>query len=253
MKKCLAIAGKELKIGFTTPLAYVVMSGFLLLSGFFFFTLLQQFQLVLERAMQLPNENPSLNEWVVVPYYQTLEIILIFLIPILTMRSLSEERQRGTFELLATSPVSASQIVLGKYFGTASMLFIMLLLSFTYPAVLILFSDPEVMPILVGFLGLTLFALGFVALGVAISAFSKNQTIAGFVTLVVLLVFYVVDAPADRLDSVSASILNYLTPSSHTEGMLKGVLTGVDVVYFLSLISLGLFVANRALDAERWR
>jgi len=251
--KAFAIAAKEIKSSFSTPLAYVLLAGFLLLSGFFFFTLLTQFNEVLSKSQMLPTEKPSLNEWVVIPFYQTLEILLVFLVPILTMRSIAEERQLGTFELLATSPLSVSEIVFGKFLGTVSVVFIMLLFSFSFPFVLILFSDPEIMPIFIGFFGLCLFAFSFISIGIAVSSFSKNQTIAGFITLVLLLVFYIIGAPADKLQGTPAAVLRYLTPSTHSEILLKGVITGVDLVYFFSLIAFGLFVANRVLDAERWR
>lgn len=253
MKKMLSIAAKELKTSFSTPLAYVVLAGFLLLSGFFFFSLVQQFNSVLAQPNTMAVEKPSLNEWVVMPYYQTLEIMLIFIIPILTMRSIAEERQLGTFELLATSPLSVSEIIFGKFLGTASVVFFMLLFSFSFPLVLILFSDPEALPIFVGFFGLCLFSFSFVSLGIAVSALSKNQTVAGFITLVSLLVFYIIGAPAERLEGIVAKILLYLSPSAHSEVLLKGVITGTDLVYFISVIAFGLFVANRVLDAERWR
>ncbi len=253
MKKIFFLAEKELRVSFVTPLAYVVMAGFLLLSGFFFFTLLQEFNSQLNQSAMLRELCPSLNELVVEQFYHVLEIVLIFLIPILTMRALAEEKQHGTFELLVTSPLTSSQIVLGKFIGICGVVFAMLGLSFAFPLVLILFSDPEVLPIFIGFLGLLLYSASFVAIGLAISAFTKSQTIAGIVSLVVLLLLSVLDAPAAKLEGVAGEVFTYLDPSTHLDFLFRGVISGTDVFYFLSLTLLGLFVANRVLEAQDWR
>ena len=253
MRNTLTIAFREIRSGFVTPLAYVVLASFMFLSGFFFFSLLQQFNSVLQQAMLIPDENPSLNAWVIVPYYQTLEVVLIFLIPVLTMRSIAEEKRSGTFEMLLTSPISVSQLIVGKFLGVATIAIAMLVLSLAYPLILVAFSDPEVMPIFIGWFGVVLFALSFISIGVAVSACTESQTVAGVVSIVTLLVFYILDAPAEKLGGSLAGILKYLAPTSHMELFVKGVLTGTDVVYFLSVCALGLFFANRVIDAERWR
>lgn len=247
------LSGKEIRSSFVTPLGYVVITGFLLLAGFFFFTILQQYNSFLAQAALMKNVSPNLNEWVVNPYYQTLEIILIFLVPILTMSSIAGERQHGTFELLLTSPVSTTSIVLGKFLGVSAVVVLMLLLSFVFPGVLLVFADPEIVPVFVGLVGVILFALAFVALGVAVSAFARSPIVAGVISLVVLLVFYIADAPAQHLGDRSAALLRYLAPATHTEPLIKGVLASGDVVYFISVTVVGLFIANRALDAQRWR
>ena len=253
MRTILRIAAKEIKINFVTPLAYIICAGFMVVSGFFFFSLLQQFNTVVSQAAMIRKISPNLNEWVIVPYYQTLEIVLIFLIPILTMRSLAEEKKTGTFELLLTSPISMGQLVWGKLLGAAAIVVLMLLTSFIFCLLLITFSDPEVAPILVGFLGVVLFAIAFTFLGVAISSFTSSQAIAGVVSLVVLLLFYVIDAPAGKLPSTLGQFLQYLAPTGHSLNFFKGILSSKDIIYFLSLMFVGVFVANRSLDAQRWR
>jgi len=253
MRNIITIASREWRSSFYTPLAYVLISGFLLLSGFFFFSFLQQFNVVLARTQMIRDSSPSLNEWIVIPFYNTLQIVLIFLIPLLTMRSIAEERKAGTFELLATSPLTSGEIVLGKFLGVAVVITVMLLLSLSFPLVLVVFADPEVAPILIGFLGLLLFALALAAIGVAVSACARSQTVAGVLSLVILLVYYIIDAPAERFSEFSRQFLYYLAPARHAEALTKGLLTASDLVYFLSVIALGLFIANRILDAESWR
>ena len=253
MKSIFSIAGRDIRSSFVTPVAYAVISGYVLLSGFFFFTLLQQFNSLSSQAAMMQNLTPNLNEWVIYPFYQTMEIVLIFLVPLLTMRSIAEEKQNGTFEMLVTSPLSVNQIVLGKALGVFFVSTVMILLSAIFPLVLVFLADPEAKPIFIGMFGLTLFAWAFVALGIAVSAFTKSQTVAGVVSLVLLLVFYVIDAPASQLSGGPAAFVKYLAPANHCELMLKGVLQGSDLVYFMSVILFGLFVANRALDGQRWR
>lgn len=247
------VAGKEVRSTFVTPLGYVVITGFLIVSGFFFFTILQQYNSFLAQASLMRDVTPSLNEWVITPYFQTLEVILIFLVPILTMNAVAGERNQGTFELLLTSPISTGTITLGKFFGTSIVVVIMLGLSFVFPGVLLAFADPEVAPILVGFVGVILCALCFVAIGIAVSSFAKSPIVAGVISLVILLLFYIIDAPAPHVGDAGAAFLKYLAPSTHTEPLIKGVMASTDIVYFLSVVAAGLFIANRALDAERWR
>ncbi len=238
---------------FVTPIAYVVIAGFLILSGFFFFSAVAEYNGYLFQTAAMPENAPNLNEFVVYPFYRTLEVILIFLIPVLTMRSFAEEKAHGTFELLVTSPLKVGEIVWGKFLGLGVVIIVMLLLSFIYPLVLMLVMDPEVMPLFIGLLGMILFALSFLSIGIACSAFTKSQTIAAVMGIILLLLFYVVDAPAGKVNETVARVLSYLAPATHSDFLLKGVIAGSDLVYFVSVIFVGLFATSRILEAERWR
>ncbi|MCC6952513.1 MAG: ABC transporter permease [Deltaproteobacteria bacterium] len=251
--KARAIFLRELRSWFTTPLFYVLCSAFLLLSAFFFFSLILQFNAVLQQSSIVPETTTSLNEWVILPLLETLEIVLVFLIPVVTMRLLAEERRTGTFELLKTSPLSASEIVAGKYFALLVVLAVTVLLSAVFPASLVIFSDPEVAPILVGYAGLLLFAAAFGAIGLFVSSLCSNQTISGVLSLVVFLVLYLIDTPAEKIGGTFGRMVRYLTPASHTESFVRGVLQGDDIFYFISLIFVGVFLAARALEFERLR
>jgi len=253
MRSLLTITGKDVRSSFVTPVAYVAITGFVLLAGFFFFTLLQQFNSISAQAAMFKDINPNLNEFVINPYYSTMQIVLIFLVPLLTMRSFAEERGLGTFELLMTSPVSPAALVWGKFIAAGFVCLVMLLLSFIFPGMLIIYADPEIKPVLIGFFGLFLFALSFCAIGVAISSFTKSQAVAGVVSLVTLLIFYVIDAPASQLSGSLQGFFKYLAPTSHSEMFLKGVVQSSDILYFVSVILVGLFIANRVVDAQRWR
>jgi len=248
-----SIALRDFQSYFRTPLAYAVLAGFITISGFFFFTMLSQFNSVMLQASVSPGINPNLNEWVITPFYKTLEIILVFLIPVLTMRSIAEEKREGTFELLATSPVSVTAIVWGKYLGVSTALFLMLLCSFIFPLSVIAFADPEIFPTITGFFGVILFSLMYAALGIAVSAFTKHQTVAGVVSIVLFLFIYVIHGIGERAGPIGNKIFTYISPSTHSEAIYLGIIASSDIVYFLSAISFGLFLATRALATQRWR
>lgn len=253
MRMILTIARKEIRSTFVTPTGYVLIAGFLVISGFFFFGLLLYYNSNLLPSIQHGDSTPTLNEWVVYQFYKILELISVFFVPLLSMRAVSEEKSRGTFELLLTSPLKTSDLTFGKFLGLAIVVLFMLLLSFVYPLVLILFTDVEVKPIYVGLLGMFLFALSFAALGLACSAATRSQTVAGVIALILSLLIYVIDMPAGKVGDTLSELLHYLSPSAHTEFLFKGVIYGADLLYFISFIAVGLFITNRVLDGERWR
>lgn len=259
MRNVFALFRREVLALFVSPVAYFVTTGFVLLAGYFFFNLLGVFNLVLQRyasmPFQMPGTNlPNLNQWVIEGYYQTLLVILVFLVPLLTMRTIAEEKRRGTFELLVTSPVTVGQIVWGKFLGVAFILLLMLLLALVFPLLLCYFGNPEVPPVFTGFLGLVLCGLGFVSIGMAVSSFTENQVVAGVASMVTLLLLYVISSPAESLGGGAVStVLNYLSPIMQVRDLMRGVVTYQSLTYFGSMIALGLFLSMRALDAQRWR
>jgi ABC-2 type transport system permease protein len=239
-----------------SPIAYFVITGFTLLVGFFFFNYFSLFLRMYQmsaylsmRGMPLPNLNQTIIEGV----YQTMIVILVFLVPLLTMRIVAEDKRRGTFELLLTSPVSVFEIVMGKFLSLAVIIFAMLSISFIFPLLLIVYGAPEVPPILSGFVGVLLCTLGFASIGMAVSSFTENQIVAGVSSMVTLLLLYVIQAPAESLDGTVADVLRYLSPVDQVQDFVRGVVTLKATVYFVSMITLGLFLSQRALDALRWR
>lgn len=257
MKRSLAIARRELLSFFVSPVAYFVITGFVLLAGYFFFNFLAIYNTVLARFTSMPYrgemETPNLNQWVVEGYYQTLLVILVFLIPLLTMRIIAEEKRRGTFELLVTSPLSVRQIVMGKFIGVGSVIVLMNVLILGFPALLYTFGNPEGLPILSGFLAVTLCSLAFASIGMAVSSFTENQVVAGVSSMVVLLLLYVIHAPAESIGGSVGSVLEYLSPTLQVRDLIRGVISLKALVYFFSLMTLGLFLSERALEAHRWR
>lgn len=256
MRNIIAIFRREVLAFFVSPIAYFVITGFVVLGAYFFFMLLGYFDLALAEYSRMPQMGmplPNLNQWVIEGYYQTLLVVLVFLIPLLTMRVIAEERHRGTYELLATSPVTIFEIVLGKFLGVAFVIVVMVLMVGAFPLLLCIWGDPEVKPILSGMLGMLLFGLGFASIGMAVSSFTQNQIVAAASSMVVLLLIYVIHSPAQSLGGAGADVLMYLSPVMQVRDLMRGVITLKATVYFLSLISLGIFLSQRALDAQRWR
>jgi ABC-2 type transport system permease protein len=256
MRNIWAICKRELLAFFVSPIAYFVITGFTLLVGFFFFNHLSYFAQMVEMSAMISlrgKDLPNLNQTVIEGVYQTMVVILVFLIPLLTMRTIAEEKKKGTFELLITSPVSVSQIVLGKFLSIAVVLIIMLSVNLIFPALLMKYGNPEVLPIVSGFLGLVLCSLGFASIGMAVSSFTENQVVAGVISMVTLLLLYVIQAPAESLGGTAADVFRYLSPVDQLQDLLRGIITLKSITYFVSMIVIGLFLSQRALEAYRWR
>jgi ABC-2 type transport system permease protein len=257
VRNALTIAGKELRSYFVSPIAYVVLTGFLLLGGWFFFNLLARFNFLLSvySALQNPEAQMrlNLNEFVISPLLHNLSVVLVILIPMITMRSFAEEKRSGTYELLMTSPLSITEIVAGKFIAVATFLLIMIGLTGVYPLILLAYGNPEVGVMAAGYLGLILLAIAFATVGLLTSSLTENQIIAAVSCLVVLLLLYVIAWPADTAGPVLGEVLKYLSLTEHFSEMVRGVIDTKELVYFASVILLALFLTQRSVESVRWR
>jgi len=257
MRKIFIIVSKEIRSFFVSPIAYVVLTGFLLLGGWFFFNLLFRFNylLTLYRGLQNPEglQGLNLNEHVLSPLLHNLAIVLVILVPIITMRTFAEEKRAGTYELLLTSPLTVNQIVLGKFLGCLAFIAMMVLLTGVYPALLVFYGNPELGVLFAGYLGLFLLGTVFVAVGVLTSSLTENQIIAAVSCFVILLLLYVLSWPAETARPPLGEILRYLSVIEHFGEMVKGLIDTRDLVYFLTLTFLGLFLTHRSVEASRWK
>jgi ABC-2 type transport system permease protein len=257
MRNVLTIAGRELKSYFVSPIAYVVLTGFLLLGGWFFFNLLARFNLLLTvySAQQNPQvlQRLNLNEFVIAPLLHNLSVVLVILVPVITMRTLAEEKKAGTYELLLTSPLRISEIVMGKFLGSFLFVALMVALTGMYPLILFAYGNPESGVVLGGYLGLLLLATSFVAVGVLTSSLTENQIIAAVSCLVSLLLLYIIAWPADNAGETIGAVLRYVSLTEHFAQMVKGVIDSKDLVYFASVIVLALFLTHRSVESIRWR
>ncbi|MFI5398598.1 MAG: ABC transporter permease subunit [Candidatus Binatia bacterium] len=257
MRNAFTIAGKELRSYFVSPIAYVVLTGFLLLGGWFFFNLLARFNFLLSiySAMRNPEAQTrlNLNDFVIAPLLHNLSVVLVILVPVITMRSFAEEKRSGTYELLMTSPLSITEIVAGKFLGALAFLLVMIGLTGIYPLILLMYGNPEMGIIVAGYLGLLLLATAFLTVGLLTSSFTENQIIAAVSCLVLLLLMYVISWPADTAGPVLGAVLKYVSLTEHFGEMVKGIIDTKDLVYFGSVILLALFLTQRSVESVRWR
>jgi ABC-2 type transport system permease protein len=255
MNNIWAICKRETRTYFTSPIAYVAITVFLIVTGFFFYTLIQWFNL---QSMQMAR-NPqyfqqlNINQMVYAPLFHNISIILLFLIPILTMRLFAEEKKTKTEELLYTSPVSISQVIIGKYLASLLVLVVMLLLNGLLSLFVFAFGNPETAPLLVGYLGLFLMGAAFIALGVFFSSLTENQIIAASLGFGFFLLFFVINWASQFTGGIWRSVLNYLSFFQHFDDMTRGILDTTDIVYYLSLITFGLFLTHSVIQSRRWR
>jgi len=256
VRNILAIAAKDIRSQFASPIAYVVLTGFLLLAGWFFFNLLANFTQLLDRAGEYGPEALdfiNLNELVIGPLLQNMSVILVLLIPIVTMRSFAEEKRTGTYELLMTSPLTVTEIVLGKFFGGLVFILVIVGLTALYPLILMIYGAPEIGIVLSGLLGLLLLGTAFLAVGLFTSSLTENQIIAAVSCLVILLLLYVISWPAQSASEALGAVLKYLSITEHYGELVKGVIDTRDIVYFVSVTVLALFLTQRSVESLRWR
>jgi len=250
MKLIFTILKRELKSYFSSPIAYIILVVFLVLSGVFFFVYLQSFVgSQFDPRFQFFKERLNLNEFVIRPYLGTISVVLLLMIPIITMRLIAEERKNYTAELLFTSPLGVIHIVLGKFLASLTLFLVMIILSAIHVVVLMVYGNPDLGPVLSGYLGLLLLGSSFLSIGLFASSLTENQIIAAVISFGVLLVFWIIGASSDA----ESSVLGYLSIINHFDNFTKGVIELKDIVYYLSFIFLGIFLTEVTLDSERWR
>ncbi len=250
-----AVFKKEMRLYFTSPVAYVVFTFFLLIVGYFFYSIFAFYNLTSMQATMNPAFARDLNitDAIMRPLFSNTGIILLFFIPMLTMRLFSEEKRSGTIELLLTYPVRDGEVLLGK-FAAATVLFLMLLgLTALYPAIVGYFTRVEWGPLFSGYLGLLLLGSSFLAVGILVSSLTENQIVASFATFAILLGFWVIGWSADLVGGNWRGVFQYLSILEHLDSFGKGLIDTKDVLYYLSVIALSLFLTLRSLESKRWR
>ncbi|GIW06157.1 MAG: ABC transporter permease [Dehalococcoidia bacterium] len=229
------IAGKELRSYFTSPLAYVVTAGFLVITGIFF-------------ALSVVLTNQASLRFAL----DNFRVIFLFITPLITMRLLAEEQATGTIELVLTSPVRDWEVVLGKFLGALGLLCVMLALTLYYPFLLFVYGKPDPGPIISGYLGLVLLGAGFIAIGLLTSALTKNQIVAAVLAFAILLVFWLAAPIGDVFQGTLRDILRYVSALDHYNDFSRGVIDTKDIVYYLSLAAAALFATVQVVGARRW-
>ena len=250
MSNVLAIARKELRSYFASPIAYVVVGFFALMFGFFFYSLLLYFD---RQSLQAAGQAVNVNEQFLRPVFLNATVIFLFVLPLVTMRTYSEEKRSGTIELLLTAPLTDLQIILGKFLGAMGLYTAMLAITLVHVGLLFVFGNPEWRPVATTYLGLLLMGGCFVSIGLLISSLTKNQIVAGMITFGVFLMLWVINWIASFMGPTTQQVLNYLSITDHLDDFTKGIIDTKHLVYYVSFITFGLFLTARSVDTERWR
>lgn len=255
MYRLLAIYRRELAYFFNSITAYVVIMIFLLIGGYFFYNLVAFFNLASMQTMQNPlaAQQLSITEGILQPLFGNLSIVMLLVMPLLTMRLLSEEKKSGTAELLFTYPISDWDAILGKYFAASTVFAVMIALTLVYPALLHRYASLEWGAVLSAYLGLLLLGLSFIAMGLFFSSLSENQIVAGILTFGFSLLFLIIGWITPFVSAGAAAVIGQLSVLEHFESFAKGVVDTNDLVYYLTFSLLFLFLCARVLESNRWR
>ncbi len=265
MRHIPTIAGRELGAFFVSPVAYVVLSLYALLAGFFFLSSILQFNEIVIRLQQFQAieqlQAVNLNDYVISPFLGVMSVVLLFLVPGITMGLFAAEKANGTDELLLTSPITIWDIVLGKYLAAAAFVLLMVALLGLYPGILFLYGDPEIGKTTAGMLALLLTGLLYAAIGAFASSVTANQIIAFVLSFVLLLLLLMLSVIADLgaaggalgATGTVAELLRYLSTNDHFETMVRGLVDTADLAYYGAMIGSFLILAKAAVESVRWR
>jgi len=180
-------------------------------------------------------------------------MIMLLMVPLLTMRLFSEEKKSGTIELLLTYPVTDMEVILGKFFACLTVFLLMLLLTATYPVLLFVFGEPEVGPVLTGYVGLVLMGAAFISLGIFTSSLTENQIIAATLSFGILFLFFMMGYSISLMGPILGNLMIYISLIGHLEGFAKGVIDTMDIIYYAVFITLFIFLTLRVLESKKWR
>jgi ABC-2 type transport system permease protein len=255
MRNILAIAHKELRSYFASPIAYIVLGLWALLYGYFYYAILAYFvtQSMQPNQFGMPNQAVNINQDMIRLLLQNVTILVLFIMPMITMRTYSEEKRSGTIELLLTSPLTDFQIIMGKFLGAVALYAAALLISMIHIGLLFVYGSPEWKPLVAAYLGLLLFGSCFISVGLFISSLTKNQIVAGVATFGVVLLLWVINWIGSAAGPTAQAITEYLSIISHFDDFSKGVIDTTHLVYYISFITFGLFLTAKSVDSERWR
>lgn len=235
MKKVIPIFRREIFAYFFSPMAYIVISVFLLLTGWFFTS-----------ELFLADDSSLRSVFSIIPF------IFIFFAPAITMRLLSEERKSGTIELLVTMPLTDMEIVLGKYLAGLGLLVVALFFTLPYALTIIVLGRPDVGMLVTGYLGLVLMGASYISVGVFASTISKNQVVSFIVAFMIIFILFLLNKFLPVMPSYLVPLLQYLSIDYHFTNVSRGVIDTRDIVYYLSLIVFMLSLAKLSLESRKW-
>ncbi|MBI2218293.1 MAG: ABC transporter permease subunit [Candidatus Rokubacteria bacterium] len=246
---------KELRLYFTSPIAYVLVAVFFFISGLFFWSIFDFFSKASMQSMMNPQFARDLNvtDGVFRPLLSNVTVILLLLMPMVTMRLFAEERRSGTIELILTYPVRDGAVLLGKFLAALALYALMLVGTLLYAGVLVYFARLDWGPLATGYLGLLLLGAAFLAVGLFVSSLTENQIVAAIATFGALLALWIIGWSADSVGGTWGKVLSHLSIIEHFDSFAKGVLDTKDIVYYLNLTIVALFLGMKSVEARRWK
>ncbi len=258
MRNFYFILVREIRAYFASPIAFVVITIFTVLTGYYFYNIFASFSMLSFQAQTDPliaSRYGALNvtEFVIRPFISTESFWMLILLPMLTMRVFSEEKKSGTMELLLTYPVRDLEAILGKFAGCMAIFVIMLALSFPCVLLVDFFGEPEWGVIFAGYVGLLFMGSAFISLGIFMSSLTENQIVAAVLSFASLLIFYMLGYSATLVGETLEPILSYLSFSYHLGNFAKGVIDTSDIIYYLLFTVFFIFLSMRSLESKRWR
>lgn len=251
MSGALVIARKELKQLFSSPIAYVALAMFFVITGFLFFSLVGVYTTQVLQLQGTPPSDFNPTRIIFTPLFQDTSFVLLLLVPVLTMRLIAEEDRTHTMELLATSPVTSTGIVVGKYMAVLVLYLVLLALSAYMPLSLAMIGRLDWGLLAASYIGLLLLGGAFLAVGLFASTLNDNQIVAAAIGFAILLLFWVLGFAQQA--SGGQQILSQLSFSTHFNNLASGVVDTQDVLFFLSLAGFFLFLGVLTLESRKWR
>ena len=236
MRNAWLLCQKELRSYFNSPVAYIVLTVFLLTTGFFFTSSLFLYDQATMRTL-----------------FSLVPVIFLFFVPAITMRLLAEEKRSGSIELLVTLPTRDWEIILGKFLAAWALVIVAVLLTLFYVLSLSMIGDLDGGETFAGYLGLVLLGGAFAAIGTWSSSLTRNQIVAFIISMAIIAALYMVDDLLPILPMSLAPVLQFLSTSYHYENISRGVIDTRDLIYYASLIFLMLYLAHHALASRKWK
>lgn len=227
------IIRKEFLSFFYSPVGFIVIAIYLLVSGWFLFS-----TIFLAKSVTLRD------------FFMLMPPILAFIIPALTMKSYSEEFKTGSIEILGTQPVESMEVAIGKFIATWLFVLVMLLPTLSYPITLSTIGDLDGGLVFSGYIGAILLSGAFTALGILASTFTQNQIVAFLIGATICFFLTIIDGMVILLPKFIASIIQYISTGYHFENISRGILDSRDILYFLSIIYLAIFITGRRINKK---
>ncbi|HET6279448.1 MAG TPA: ABC transporter permease subunit [Polyangia bacterium] len=236
MNAALVISKREIRTYFNSPVAYIVVTVFTIITGYLFFT-----QLFIEKQAEMRG------------LFNVMPLLFMFLIPAITMRLVAEEKGSGTLELLITMPVRDWEVILGKFLAALALLCTSLALTLVFAITVKGLGPIDTGPALGGYFGLVLMGGAYAAIGVMASAFTRNQIVAFIVSFAICFALYLLGRISQFVPESLQPILAFLSIDGHFENITRGVIDSRDVIYYLSVIGVCLLLATTALESRKWK